>query len=54
MKYTDNGNLIIGILCALTIYNINHQGLDIGAGIERGLIAAETDLIIEIGYDYGF
>ena len=53
MKYTENGYMIIGILCALTIYNKNHH-LDISNVFERDLITRKTDVKIKISYGYRF
>ncbi len=54
MKYTNSGNLTIGLLGAYTIYSKNRHGIDISGGLERGLITPETDVTIEIGYSYSF
>ena len=54
MKYTSEGNLTVGLLCVYTLYQKGPHSIDIGGGIERGLITPETDITIEIGYGINF
>lgn len=54
LKYTTSGNLTVGLLAAYTVYSKNRHSIDIGSGLERGLITPETDVTIEIGYGYSF
>lgn len=53
-KYTSQGNLTVGLLCVYTLYQKGPHSIDIGGGIERGLITPETDLTIEFGYGINF
>ena len=54
LKYTNSGNLTIGLLGSYTVYSKNRHGIDLGWGVERGLINPETDITIELGYGYSF
>ena len=54
MQYTSEGNLTVGLLCVYTFYQKGPHAIDIGGGIERGLITPETDLTIELGYGFNF
>jgi hypothetical protein len=54
IKYTSEGNLSVGLLCVYTLYKKGPHSIDIGGGIERGLITPETDITIELGYGINF
>jgi hypothetical protein len=54
LKFTSDGNLTAGLLFSITMFSKNHHSIDLGGGIERGLITPETDLTIELGYGYNF
>lgn len=54
IKYTSEGNLTVGLLCVYTFYQKGPHSIDIGGGIERGLITPETDLTLELGYGINF
>ena len=54
MQYTSEGNLTVGLLCVYTFYHKGPHAIDIGGGIERGLITPETDITIELGYGFNF
>ncbi len=54
MKYTSEGNLTLGLLCVYTLYQKGPHSIDIGGGIERGIITPETDITLEIGYGINF
>ena len=53
-RYTTEGNLTLGFLGVYTIYLNGPHSLDIGGGIERGVITPETDFTLEIGYGINF
>ena len=54
MQYTSEGNLTVGLLCVYTLYQNGPHTLDVGGGIERGLITPETNLTLELGYGISF
>ena len=54
MKFTTSGNLTIGILASYVILFQGPHGIDVTAGLERGLITPETNVTFELGYGYSF
>jgi hypothetical protein len=54
MQYTSEGNLTVGLLCVYTLYQKGPHSIDIGGGIERGIITPETSLTLELGYGINF
>jgi hypothetical protein len=54
MKFTTSGNLTIGILASYGILFRGPHGIDVTAGLERGLITPETNVTFELGYGYSF